>query len=82
MRVCFDKGEPSPDIDYARVRAALNGREDASDLSAEERAVFLDYFGDALAQPLTQEKEFWAERRRQRLRSSTIKRTNNPLSPR
>ncbi len=56
--------EASPDFDYARVRAALSGAEDAGTLSAEERAVFLDSFGDALGQPLPEEDKFWAGRRR------------------
>ena len=55
--------ESSPDFDYARVRAALSGDADAGALTAEERAVFLDGFGEALAQPLPEEERFWAERR-------------------
>jgi hypothetical protein len=46
-----------------RLQAALSGYEDAGELSAQERAMFLDSFGDALTQPLNQEKAFWAERR-------------------
>jgi hypothetical protein len=56
--------EASPDFDYARVRAALNGQLDAAALTAEERAVFLDGLGEALAQPLPAEEQFWAERRK------------------
>lgn len=55
--------EASPDFDYARVRAALSGQLDAAALSAEERALFLDGFGEALAQPLPAEQAFWAGRR-------------------
>lgn len=55
--------EASPDFDYGRVRAALSGSQDAGELTAEERAVFLDSFGDALSQPLPQEEQFWADRR-------------------
>ena len=55
--------EASPDFDYARIRAALGGSGDAAALSAEERAVFLDSLGEALAQPMPAEERFWDERR-------------------
>jgi hypothetical protein len=48
----------------SKLRAALSGHADAGELSAEDRAVFLDSFWDALARPLSLEEAFWAERRR------------------
>lgn len=56
--------ETSGSFDYARISAALAGEIETSELSAEEKDVWLNSFVEAMGEPGPEEAAFFDRRRR------------------
>jgi hypothetical protein len=56
--------EKSGNFDHARITAALAGDIETTDLTGEEKDVWLDSFVEKMAQPGPDENAFFARRRR------------------
>lgn len=56
--------EKSGNFDSARITAVLAGERETTELTDEEKAVWLDSFTDVLAEPGPDEEAFFARRRR------------------
>ncbi|MDG4674766.1 hypothetical protein P9A16_26935 [Shinella sp. 838] len=55
--------EHSGTFDYSRIKLALEGRLDTTELQEDEEAAWLDAFTTKMAEPTTAEQEFFAQRR-------------------
>jgi hypothetical protein len=56
--------ERSGNFDYAKISAALAGGLETTELTSEEKDVWLDRFTEAVGQPGREEKAFFDRRRR------------------
>ncbi|MGG7539734.1 TA system antitoxin ParD family protein [Rhizobium sp. Nf11,1] len=55
--------EHSGTFDYGRIKLALEGRLDTTELQEDEEAAWLDAFTTKMAEATTAEQEFFAQRR-------------------
>ena len=55
--------EKSGRFDHARINAALAGEIETSELTDEEKALWLDAFTETMTEPGPKEKEFFGRRR-------------------
>jgi hypothetical protein len=55
--------EKSGNFDHARITAALAGQIDTTELTSEEKDVWLDSFVEKMGQPRSEEEAWFAQRR-------------------